>query len=264
MDATGAVTAAAGRVSTLLRSVQHPQAPALGVWNLTEVAVHLSHALDATLAMAGGGGGVLADFDDLGRLNQALVAAESERDLRALADRIVATTTRLVRLARSIDGDPPRRWLLPTVELPLTSLVCQALSELLVHGHDLARAEGAPWPISRDEASLVLEGYLFPVLAAVGDSLVDQEAAAGLKLTYDIHVRGDGRTAWRFEDGHLTVRRGPAAPPVDCHLSVDPATFLLVAWGRASQAGGIAKGRLFAWGRRPWLGLKLRGVLRNP
>lgn len=264
MDATAAVTAAAGRVSTLLRSVQHPQAPALGAWNLTEVAAHVSHALDATLAMAGGGGGVLADLDDLGRLNQALVAAESERDLRTLADRILATTTRLVTLARATDGDPSRSWLLRDVELPFMSLVCQALSELLVHGHDIARAEGAPWPIPRDEASLVLEGYLFPVLAAVGDSLVDQQAAAGLEVTYDIHLRGNGRAGLRFDGGRLTVSRGPAAPPVDCHLSVDPATFLLVAWGRTSQAGGIAKGRLLAWGRKPWLGLKLRRVLRNP
>ncbi|MGH9279771.1 MAG: SCP2 sterol-binding domain-containing protein [Acidimicrobiales bacterium] len=261
--AQAAVASASGRLATLLRSVQHPEAPALGRWNLTEVAVHLSHTLDATVAMASGAGVGLSDLWDLSTLNQMLVTAEGERDLPALADRIVTTSTRLVALARAAAEDDLRPWLLPAVELPFSTLTCQALSELIVHGHDIAKAEGAPWPIRRADASMVLRGYLFPVLGAAGSALVNKEAAAGVKATYDIHLRGGGRAMFRFDDG-LSVTPGPATPPVDCHLSVDPATFLLVAWGRMNQAGGIATGKLFAYGRKPWLGLKLRSLLRNP
>ena len=56
----------------------------------------------------------------------------------------------------------------------------------------------------------------------------------------------------------------PSARRVDCHLSVDPAAFLLVAWDRMSQWHAIPRGQLLAWGRRPWLGLRFRSLLRSP
>lgn len=259
-----AVSAAAGRLSTLLRSVQHPDAPALGAWNVTEVAAHISHSVDATVAMASGGGGVLTDLWDLSMLTEGLVRGESERNLGALADRIVATTTRFLVDVRTATEDGTRPWLLRGVELPLSALTCQVLNELVVHGRDIAVAEKAPWPIRRSDATLILQGYLFPVLGAMGGAMVDKEAAAGFRATYDVRLRGDGRATFRFDDGELTLSQAAPSGSVDCHLSVDPVAFLLVAWGRMSQAEGIAKGQLFAWGRKPWLGLKLRSLIRNP
>jgi hypothetical protein len=67
----------------------------------------------------------------------------------------------------------------------------------------------------------------------------------------------------RFDDGELSIDATSPRRP-DCHLSVDPGAFLLVAWGRLEQAPAIARGQLLAWGRRPWLGLKLRQLLRHP
>jgi hypothetical protein len=78
-----------------------------------------------------------------------------------------------------------------------------------------------------------------------------------------VRLRGGGRAVLRFDDGDLTVEPEPAGP-VDCHLSVDPEAFMLVGWGRITQGPAILKGQLFAWGRKPWLGLKLRSLLRNP
>lgn len=267
MDWPAAQTAAAhaaGRLSTLLRSVQHPEAPALGRWNVTDVAAHISHSLDATGAMAAGGGGVLTDLWDLSMLTEGMVQGESERNLAALADRIVATTTRFLATVRAAGEDGARPWLIRGVELPLSTLTCQVLNELVVHGRDIAVAEKAPWPVSRTDATLILQGYLLPVLSALGSAMVDREAAAGLRATYDVRLRGGGRATFVFDDGDLTVTQAPPEGRVDCHLSVDPTTFLLVAWGRLSQAEGIAKGQLLAWGRKPWLGLKLRSLLRNP
>ncbi|WWM27571.1 hypothetical protein QBW33_28165 [Streptomyces sp. B21-104] len=37
-------------------------------------------------------------------------------------------------------------------------------------------------------------------------------------------------------------------------LSIEPVTFLLMALGRCSPTGAMARGRVLAWGRRPWLG----------
>ncbi len=147
--------------------------------------------------------------------------------------------------------------------MPMSSLVCHVLNELLVHGRDIATADGKPWPIERSHAGLVVNGFLFPAFANLGRSLVDQKVAAGIRATYDIRVRGGGRAVLSFDDGDLTVSSEPSGP-VDVHVSVDPVAFLLVGWGRTGQWGPIAKGKLLAWGRKPWLGFKLRSLLLNP
>jgi len=120
------------------------------------------------------------------------------------------------------------------------------------------------WPVSRFDAALILDGFLFPVLGSLGRVMVDQDEAAGVRATYDVRVRGGGRVTVRFHDGDMTLTKGDTGGPVDCHLSVDPTAFLLVAWDRVGQWRAIACGQLLAWGRRPWLGLRFRRMLKNP
>jgi hypothetical protein len=38
----------------------------------------------------------------------------------------------------------------------------------------------------------------------------------------------------------------------------------MVVWARQSQWSAIGKGKLLAWGRKPWLGPQLRDFMRNP
>jgi hypothetical protein len=92
---------------------------------------------------------------------------------------------------------------------------------------------------------------------------VNRAEAAGLQATYDIRLRGHDRLNYIFDDGSLTVEE-PSARRVDCHISADPTAFFMVFWQRQNQWNAIAKGQLIAWGRKPWLGLKFRSLLRNP
>jgi hypothetical protein len=39
---------------------------------------------------------------------------------------------------------------------------------------------------------------------------------------------------------------------------------MLVGYGRISQWGPMGRGKLLAYGRKPWLALKLSKLLRNP
>jgi len=254
------------RVAALLRSATRTSAPALGVWDLTGLALHVSHAMDGVKSMARGTESLLGDLWEQPAFMQMLVAGEIERDLGAVVDRIEASVTEflsVIEAGRSGDGGADRAWLFEGTRMTLPNLACHVLNELVVHGRDMAESEGAPWPISRRHASLVLRGFLFPAVSALGEAMVDQEKAAGLRANYEIRLRGGGRAFFLFDDGNLTVT---SAPPtrVDCHLLVEPAPFLLVAWGRQSQWSRIARGQLLAWGRRPWLGVKLRGLIRNP
>ena len=258
-----AVETASVRLASLLRSATAPSAPALGEWNVTDLAVHISLAVDAVTAMARGSDSVLDDLWDLSTLSGVLVRGESERSLPAVTDRIQAGVAAFLAVLDAAPPDDRRQWLVKGVEVPLTLLTSQVLNELTVHGRDIAVAEGVPWPIQRSHATLILLGFLFPSLGGLGRAMVDQEAAAGVEATFEVRLRGGGRSYLRFDSGDLSVS-SDAPGPVDCHLSVDPETFLLVAWGRLGQWPAIGRGRLLAWGRRPWLGPKLRGMLRNP
>jgi len=51
---------------------------------------------------------------------------------------------------------------------------------------------------------------------------------------------------------------------VDCVISAEPATFLLVNYGRTGPWGPAHTGKVVAWGRRPWLALGLPKTFRAP
>jgi uncharacterized protein (TIGR03083 family) len=131
------------------------------------------------------------------------------------------------------------------------------LGELLVHGHDLATTLGQPWEIDRADALDVIRGVL-----RIIDRFVDAEAAAEFTGTFRVRPRGGEAVTLSFDRGALHVTREGLRP--DCTISADPATFLLVGDGRASQWGAIARGKLLAYGRRPWLALRFTRLLRNP
>ena len=264
-EAKAEVARAFPRLTTLLRTVGNPGAPSgVGEWTLTDVAVHLSHAVDAVTAVAKGGGGMVDDVWELPGMTAMLVQAEGERDLHALADRIDASAAALLDAMRAAPADDRRMWMVKGIDVPLSFATCHMLNELVMHGRDIALADGQEWPIDRRSAVLALEGFVLPVLGALGRSMVDQDAARGLTLTYDVRIRGGGRYQFLFDDGDFAIRPGGPVRPVDVHLSADPEALLLVSWNRISQWNAIPKGKLLAWGRKPWVGLKLRSLLRNP
>jgi len=120
-----------------------------------------------------------------------------------------------------------------------------------------------PWPIDPAHAALVFDGFIWPVIAALDPrSMVDQAKAAGLRATYDIRIRGANRYHFAY-DGALSIE-APAARRVDCHIVADPAALLPVASNRQSQWAAIARGKLLAWGRKPWLGSRFRSLMHNP
>jgi hypothetical protein len=48
--------------------------------------------------------------------------------------------------------------------------------------------------------------------------------------------------------------------PVDCVVSAEPVTYLLVVYGRLPFRPGAPTRRIFAKGRRPWLGLRFKNL----
>jgi hypothetical protein len=67
---------------------------------------------------------------------------------------------------------------------------------------------------------------------------------------------------WAFRDGRFSIVDDLRRP--DVVLSADPVACLLVFYSRRSQWPEILRGRMLAWGRRPWLALSFVKRFHQP
>ncbi len=267
------------RVTTLLRSIQDPTVPAVGSWNIGEVAAHLTHVWMGLPCQARGdlsqvyevvpdiagtaGESMIPDIWDLSDFNARALQNDPERDLAVLADRIEAEAEKYFGECSRAEPDAQRPWLVEGMRLPLSITTYNLLNETLVHGYDLARAAGRKWPIEPSHAAMTLGQFTFRIFQAAPPRTFTNAKSAHVRATYDIRIRGADSFYFVFNEGDFTVEE-PSSRTVDCHISADPVAMLLVVFARQSQWSAIAAGKLMAWGRKPWLGLQLRGFLRNP
>ncbi len=180
--------------------------------------------------------------------------SDAERDLAVLADRIEERAEEDFSECVGHSPDEPRPWTIEGTTMPLSALTCNLLNETVMHGYDIAHAAGRKWRIEPTHAAMVVQQFFVPVLQTVDPrTFVNAEKAAGLQVTYELHLRGDDRLNFVFDDGALRVEE-PSVRRVDCHISADPAAFFRVFWDRQSQWNAIAKGQLMAWGRKPGWG----------
>lgn len=260
-DALSAVASMASRISSLIRSIPDPDAPALGVWTAGQLAAHITHVYEVDLDLLNQVPPPLDDLADLGELTQAKVRDEAVCDPPALADRLERAAAGFLGVARTMTGAEPRLWV-GGVKVTATVLACHILNESMVHGVDLA---GGRWKITQRDARLAFEGFICPMYRSLGrpEFSVNQGRAAGVRATYDIWVRGGGRWFFVFENGGLVIEE-PSDRRVDCHLWADPRAIMLLAWHRTGLAGPVLKLQVLPWGRRPWLAFRLPGLLKLP
>ncbi|HVE96037.1 MAG TPA: SCP2 sterol-binding domain-containing protein [Pseudonocardiaceae bacterium] len=268
------------RVTALLRSIQDPRPHAVGQWNLGEVAMHLSQAWVAVPGLARrdlsrlyevipsiadvAGDSVVRDMWDLGEVTKLGVKSDPERHPAVLADRIEQRAEEYFGECAGHAPNELQPWLVEGTTFPLSALTGHLLNETVMHGYDIAQAVGREWRIEPAHAAMVVRQFFVPVLQALDPrTMVNGAKAAGLRATYEVRLRGHDRLHFIFDDGSLRVEE-PTSRPVDCHISADPAAFVMVFWARQSQWHAIAKGKLLAWGRKPWLGPRFRPLLRNP
>lgn len=230
------------RVSGLLRALPDGDLPLSRVsWSAAELGAHLVSLARRYRRMAQTSQPFPAS---LSADNQREVAAVSERDPGALADLLEVEVTTLLE-AFGDDGEQPTWYF--TVEHTVAGIGAILLSELLLHGLDLARACQRPWPITRAQAVACLRGIL-PALILTVDADATPKAAG----TYHLHLRGGADWTIRVHEGAVSVEPGRPRQ-ADLHFSVDPAVFLLNAYGLISSVRAMLSGGMISWGRRPWL-----------
>jgi uncharacterized protein (TIGR03083 family) len=256
------VCAAGERVTAayvgLLRGARNPGATAVGEWTVGDTSTHTAQIFEL-YAQAATGDGTFPVTSTSGMNDHwaQRLRDEPDRDPGRAADRIEAAATVIWPAYRSMSPDDTVEWY-GGVKVPVYTPPSIMITEALVHGYDIARAEGSPWTIDADVARLSVRG-VFPLLP----EYVNRDAARDVRACYELRLRGGPPVYLTFENGVLSVDQSPPRP-VDCRLSVDPAAYLLVGYGRIAQWGPVLKGKVMTWGRKPWLGLKLGQLIASP
>ena len=263
-DATARLVEAGERFGALVESIAVPDAPAHGLdWSVAETAVHVLNGLEYYAACIRGAtpvttprmrGETFAAF--AARENQALIDAEPERDPPAIARRVNIALRDLVDAALDAGPDDMATFAAGYSEDTVTS-VCTMISELVVHGYDIARTTGARWAVDSDAAALAVYG-----VSAGLPLVLDRDAAAGEEIHVKIRIRRGAPFSIRIDDGRVWTEMTHEKP--DVTVWADPVAYLLVGFGRSSLLGQVARGKLAAWGRRPWTVLRVPKLLLSP
>lgn len=251
-DATNAVTTLVARCD--------PAAPVPGLsWDAGDVAAHLVTEARRFTEFADGSRKPDADLSSDERnlpppqrvalVNQRLVDSVTARSGPGLALSLQANVTAFIDTLRTRDPDDDFASWEGNSDLAIAAATMTL--EMAVHGRDIARAAQRPWRIPRSHAIAAL-----PVMWHLLPSYVNADAIRGVRAAIDIRPRGSSPVLLRIADGAATVQQGASAG-ADCRISADPATLLLLAFGRISMAAAAARAGLIAYGRRPWLALRM-------
>jgi hypothetical protein len=199
---------------------------------------------------------VPADKQFLDARMRSLIADNAETNAKALADETRDAIAHFLAVTADLPADHSVAWL-AGVRATVAGIASVLLGEPILHGYELAAAVGVPWPIDTRYASLVLSGWrvLYPAIF--------QPAAAGdLAATYRLDVPGTEPYFAEIAGG--AYRELSDAASVECVISMDPVTALLVMSGRLSQWPAIAIGAMTFSGDRPELGPRFADLFVFP
>ncbi|MEQ1874975.1 MAG: maleylpyruvate isomerase N-terminal domain-containing protein [Ilumatobacteraceae bacterium] len=256
-DATAAVESCAARIVELASTRLAPGQRVVGSdWTVDQVLAHLVSGARAYREVAEGLASPYASLDQRTAINQTRLEVELSSDLAALTDAVDREISAIVALIRSTR--PTTVSWHGGIELTTVPYLGAIVGELMFHGLDLARTAKTRWPLQHTDAVVAVEFF-----DAVTPHIVDAAHAGSLTATIEVRYRGYDASTYRFEHGALEVSPGRAQHP-DVHLSVDPAAFLAIGYGRRGLHSAMLRGQALAWGRKPWLGLRFPSLFQAP
>ena len=266
------------RVVGLVRGCRDLADPVPGLaWTIGQLAAHLTAVylafgetlsggyqdteLERAVAKAGEGAGLP---DRIAAANAYAVSMLTSTDARVAADTLAARSAALreaIAAAPDLARELPTPWYGTGSTRSVGTLAALAVTESLIHGRDLARAEQMETKMSKSSAAAATP----TVMSAMLPFLLDKSKAKGLRADYELRLRGSGRRfVLRIAEGRAECFEAGDGRDVDCVLTLDPCAALLIGFGRSSLARATLTGGARATGRKPWLGLRFPSLFGTP
>ncbi|MEH1100926.1 maleylpyruvate isomerase family mycothiol-dependent enzyme [Micromonospora sp. CPCC 205561] len=196
--------------------------------------------------------------DTVADLNDVLLRHLTEREPAALAGQLRADVGQLLLACGDRRPDDTVPWL-GGARVPLAGLCAHLVNELLIHGHDVARATGRPWSVPGPHAALFMELFLAGVVRHGYGRLIDGGAPPSeRRVVVEFRSAYAAPVRLMLHRGRMTFADPRAR--VDARIDHDPGTLNLMMFGRVSRARAVLTGKVRVSGRRPWL---LPGFLRK-
>lgn len=256
--AARALEAAVVRGALLLGGLADTSAQLKGSeWTVRDAAAHLISYASLWEGAFRGQRSPVDDIATLARHNERLIAQVKERSGRDLAERLSHDYGKVFVAAEKFPADLRILWHEGTL-LDVPAALSLALGELLVHGYDIARTARAPWPITPHDAGLAIAGA-----TRVLHLGLDAKKAGVARMACGFRLRSTPEFAVVVDRGTATVECPPVSP-LDCRVSGDPVSYLLVGYGRVPQWSAALRAKLRAGGRNPWLVARFSRLVKAP
>jgi uncharacterized protein (TIGR03083 family) len=251
-DLAAATRDASATISTLILAASDLERPVpRSEWSAADTATHIAEtqAIFADLVAGGSNPYPGPESRHFADMNARLLTLNPDRDAARLATAIGTATERLIEAAEASPSE--KVCASPLGPMELTSLLSYCMCHLLIHGHGIARATGQSSPITQQHLRLAM-----PFLAHATTFAYANRQREGVDACVEFHLRGSFSFWMDFTPERAGVRYTAGRKP-DCHILTDPVSFLLVFFGHESPMSLTLQGRALAWGRRPWMALKI-------
>ncbi|MFI1508856.1 maleylpyruvate isomerase family mycothiol-dependent enzyme [Streptomyces sp. NPDC020597] len=255
-----AIRETAGAIAALLDGATDTSVPVPGLeWTVGETAAHLALANGLMADLASGRERLYGDGtpQSLAAANAQSLGEFPERTAEPLAAMIVEQADVFLDAmdGAEADGTAGRTLATPLGPMGQDVLASYLLTHMLGHGYDLARGLRRPHMINETRVGLCL-----PFLKAAMPRVAVPSA---LTAHYTVRVRGGATFGVRFTDGMVEVLPDPPERS-ECTIVTEPVAFLLIALGRLGPWQAMARGAVFAWGRKPWLAPRFPTLFNAP
>ncbi|GAA3005986.1 maleylpyruvate isomerase N-terminal domain-containing protein [Streptosporangium longisporum] len=260
-EARAALERNGDRFAELVASAPDPRAMVTREWTVADTAAHVVTIASYYPSLLGPGvpdpfPGLAdrihsVDVDTVAELNHHVMKEFTERDPRVLAGHLRRHIGDILRMSENADPGRTVTWL-GASRLPVAGLLAHLVNELMIHGRDVARALGAPWPMSPRDAALFFDLFLVGLSRNGSGSLLDHgEPPDPRRIAVEFRSRYVTPVTLVLRDGRVTVEE--AGSGADVRLRFDPVALNLMLFGRMSRARAALTGKVVVTGRRPWL-----------
>jgi uncharacterized protein (TIGR03083 family) len=257
---TRRAVAATGERFVRLVAASDPRTMATADWTVADTAAHVATItfmytrilrLDEPVIPEVHEHIVATNVDTVADLNAWTLGLFTERDPATLVERLRADIDDILRVTETLDPAIPVTWLGDS-KVPIAGVLAHLVNELQIHGRDIARATGTPWPVPPADAALFFEVFFVELIRHGYGKLLDNSPPPNnRRIAVSFRSRHTAPVTIVLQNGQVSVEEPGDA--TDVRIFFDPPALNQMLFHRISKARAALTGKVIVSGRRPWL-----------